>query len=133
MSRLRLDPERIESAARRVMARCDELARISARPEALERVYLSAEHARANDLVAGWMREAGMITRQDAAGNQIGRIGIGDPPEAFTDAAALLLGSHLDTVSDAGRYDGMLGVLTAIEVVRLLAEPLRGGSRSRSR
>lgn len=116
-----------------MLARLDELGRISESPDFLLRTFLTPEQKQAHEKVAGWMREAGMITRQDAAGNQIGRIGIGDPPEAFTDAAALLLGSHLDTVSDAGRYDGMLGVLTAIEVVRLLAEPLRGGSRSRSR
>ncbi|GAA1920560.1 allantoate amidohydrolase [Microbacterium aoyamense] len=105
----------IAAAARRVMARCDELARVSAAQSGIERVYLSPEHARVNRLAAEWMREVGMTTRQDAAGNQLGRVG--DPA-----SAALMLGSHLDTVPDAGRYDGIVGVLMALEVVRLLRD-----------
>ena len=99
------------AVAERVLDRCDELAAISASPELLERVHLSPEHRRANDLVASWMAEAGLAPWQDAGGNQCGRIE-GASPEL----PALLLGSHLDTVRDAGRYDGMLGVLLAIEV-----------------
>lgn len=101
-----------DRAARRVMARCDALAQISETPGQLTRVYLSPEHMRANALVAQWMQEAGMLTWQDAVGNICGRY-----EAAQEGAAAVLLGSHLDTVRDAGRYDGMLGVLTAIEVV----------------
>jgi allantoate deiminase len=131
-TRLHVAPDRIAAAARRVMARCDELARVSAADDAIERVYLSPEHARVNRLAAEWMREAGMATRQDAAGNQIGRM---DPStssgSAAADAPALVLGSHLDTVPDAGRFDGIVGVLMAIEVVRLLAETPDGG-RARS-
>ncbi|OYC98740.1 Zn-dependent hydrolase [Microbacterium sp. Yaish 1] len=99
------------------MSRCDELARISAAPDRIERVYLSPEHARVNRLAAEWMREAGMTTRQDAAGNQLGRL------DTAGDEPALMIGSHLDTVSDAGRYDGIVGVLMGIEVVRMLREP----------
>ncbi|WP_344369602.1 Zn-dependent hydrolase [Agromyces tropicus] len=106
----------MEATAQRVMARCDILAGISASTTAIERVHLSSEHARANELTARWMAEAGMMTRVDAAGNLLGRLDTGHP-----DAPALMLGSHLDTVPDAGRYDGILGVLVAIEVVRLLA------------
>ena len=100
-----------------VMARCDQLAAISAEPDRLERVYLSKEHARANSLVARWMREAGMRAWQDAAGNQCGRL-----EGAWPGLPALVLGSHLDTVPDAGRYDGMLGVVMALAVVRRLRE-----------
>ncbi len=99
-------------AAQRVMARCDALATISETPGQLTRVYLSPEHMRANALVAQWMEEAGMLTWQDAVGNICGRY-----DAAGEGAPAVLLGSHLDTVRNAGRYDGMLGVLTAIEVV----------------
>jgi allantoate deiminase len=99
--------------AQLLLDRCDELASISSRPDRLERVHLSAEHRAANDLVAGWMREAGLSTWQDAAGNQCGRLEGSEPG-----LPALLLGSHIDTVPDAGRYDGMLGVLLAIAVVR---------------
>ncbi len=115
-ARLNVSPDRIAAAARRAMARCDELATVTATPGEIERVYLSPEHARVNRLAAEWMREAGMATRQDAAGNQIGRCG--DP-----DQKALMIGSHLDTVLDAGRYDGIVGVLMGLEVVRLLHEP----------
>lgn len=100
-------------AATRVMARCDELAAISESAEGLTRVYLSPEHRRANALVGEWMRAAGMRTWQDAVGNICGRY-----EGQRASAQALLLGSHLDTVRNAGRYDGMLGVVAAIEVVQ---------------
>ncbi|WP_448002449.1 allantoate amidohydrolase [Agromyces bauzanensis] len=104
------------AAAERVMERCDRLGAISGSPDLLERVHLSAEHRRANDLVASWMTEAGLSTWQDAGGNQCGRIESSEPG-----LPALLLGSHLDTVRDAGRYDGMLGVLLAVEVAARFA------------
>lgn len=99
----------------RVIARADELALISEMPEGLTRVYLSSEHLRANQLVARWMTQAGMQVWQDTVGNICGRY-----EGEQEGAAAILLGSHLDTVRNAGRYDGMLGVLAAIEVVQLL-------------
>lgn len=102
-------------AARRVMQRADELAQISETPGQLTRVYLSPEHLRTNHLVASWMEQIGMTTWQDAVGNICGRY------EGATEGAqAILLGSHLDTVRNAGRYDGMLGVLAALEVVAYL-------------
>jgi allantoate deiminase len=102
-------------AAARVMERADQLADISETPRGLTRVYLSPEHLRANALVGHWMEQAGMRVWQDSVGNICGRY---EGEQAG--APALLLGSHLDTVRDAGRYDGMLGVLTAIEVVQAL-------------
>ncbi|WP_312837230.1 Zn-dependent hydrolase, partial [Pantoea sp.] len=104
-----------QAAAARVMARCDALAAISETPDALTRVYLSPEQMRANARVGEWMRAAGMRVWQDAVGNICGRYEGREP-----DAPALLLGSHLDTVRNAGRYDGMLGVLSAIETVQWL-------------
>jgi allantoate deiminase len=104
-------------SAARVLARCDELAAISSLRGGIERVHLSAEHGRANDLVAGWLHEAGLAVWQDAAGNQCGRLEGREPG-----LPALVLGSHLDTVTDAGRYDGMLGVLLAIEVADRLRD-----------
>ncbi|WP_062386196.1 allantoate amidohydrolase [Demequina iriomotensis] len=101
--------------AREVMRRCDVLAGISSMDGGIERVYLSPEHARANAQVAEWMGAAGMRPWQDAAGNARGSY-----PGATPDAPVLLLGSHLDTVPDAGRYDGILGVMIAIAVVRRL-------------
>ncbi len=105
----------VRQQAERVMARADELAAISETPDALTRVYLSPQHLQANQRVAQWMAEAGMIVWQDSVGNVCGRY------EGEQEGApAVLLGSHLDTVRNAGRYDGMLGVLTAIEVVQSL-------------
>jgi allantoate deiminase len=102
-------------AAARVMARCDALAEISESEDGLTRVYLSPEQLRANARVGEWMQAAGMTTWQDAVGNICGRYEAAQPG-----AQALLLGSHLDTVRNAGRYDGMLGVLSAIETVQWL-------------
>ncbi|WP_029150219.1 allantoate amidohydrolase [Microbacterium indicum] len=113
-----IPPEAFATAARRIMARCDELSRVSADDGSITRVYLSPEHARVNRLAAEWMREVGMTTRMDAAGNQLGLL-----RAAEKDAPVLMLGSHLDTVIDAGRFDGILGVLMAIETVRLLRVP----------
>ncbi|MFA3777675.1 allantoate amidohydrolase [Yersinia sp. 1652 StPb PI] len=104
-----------EQAALRVLARCDVLAAISESADALTRVYLSPEHLRANQQVGEWMQAVGMRVWQDAVGNICGRYEGLQP-----DAPALLLGSHLDTVRNAGRYDGMLGVLSALEVVGYL-------------
>ncbi|RKR07496.1 allantoate deiminase [Kushneria sinocarnis] len=98
-----------------IMAACEALAEISADDERLVRCYLTAEHARANALVAQWMQAAGMRTWQDSVGSQWGRYEGRDP-----DAPALVLGSHLDTVIDAGRFDGMLGVLLGIATVARL-------------
>ncbi|WP_338091431.1 allantoate amidohydrolase [Sodalis ligni] len=102
-------------AARRVMARCDILAAISETPGQLTRTYLSREHLLANKQVGEWMRSAGMRVWQDSVGNICGRY-----EGQQEDLPAILLGSHLDTVRNAGRYDGMLGVLTAIELVHFL-------------
>ncbi|MCU1515167.1 MAG: Zn-dependent hydrolase [Microbacteriaceae bacterium] len=96
-----------------IMDRCDDLATISSQPDRLERVHLSPEHKAANALVAEWMTDAGLSTWQDPAGNQCGRLEGAEPG-----LPALLIGSHIDTVPDAGRYDGMLGVLLAIAVAK---------------
>ncbi|WP_369053816.1 allantoate amidohydrolase [Kineococcus terrestris] len=104
------------AGARRVLERCDELAAVSALAHGIERVHLSPEHACANALAAGWVRECGARTWTDQAGNLWGRLEGREPG-----LPALVLGSHLDTVTDAGRYDGVLGVLSAVEVARRLA------------
>ena len=102
--------------ASRIYDRCQQLARHSELPDGLTRVFLSREQRAANDLVLGWMREAGMQARLDAIGNCVGRYEGASPG-----LPSLMLGSHLDTVRDAGKYDGMLGVVTAIECVAALA------------
>jgi allantoate deiminase len=89
------------------MARADELAACSERPGEITRRYGTPALVAARDLLEGWMLEAGMRTRVDRAGNLIGTLGAGDRP-------AILIGSHFDTVVDAGRYDGNLGILLGI-------------------
>jgi allantoate deiminase len=92
----------------------DELAHISAEPDRLVRLYLSPEHRRAADLTAGWMRDAGLEVSEDALGTVRGRW------PAANEAAPvrrLLIGSHLDTVIDAGKYDGAFGVIAGVLAV----------------
>ena len=99
-------------SAERIMQRCDALARHSELPGGLTRVFLSPESRAASEAVLGWMREAGMQAHMDPIANVVGRYEgerLGLP--------CLMLGSHLDTVRDAGKYDGMLGVVSAIECV----------------
>jgi len=103
--------------AQTVMERIDALARISEEPDRLTRTFCSPAMRQANDLVGGWMREAGMTVSEDAVGNLIGRYS-GQDERAKT----FILGSHLDTVRDAGKYDGPLGVLVAIACVQHLHE-----------
>jgi allantoate deiminase len=101
--------------ASRIMQRCDALARHSELPGGLTRVFLSPQGRAAGEAVLGWMREAGMQASLDAMGNAVGRYEGGR-----SGLPCLMLGSHLDTVRDAGRYDGMLGVVSAIECVHVL-------------
>ena len=100
-----------------IMERLDRMAEISENKEYLTRRCYTPEHRQVNDLAGKWMQEAGMAVREDAVGNMIGRY-----EGRRTDAPAIVLGSHLDTVINAGRYDGPLGVLSAIECVRSLNE-----------
>src|SRR4029078_7301220 len=79
----------------------------------LTRRFATPALASAGEIVAGWMKDAGMTTRRDAVGNVIGRHGGGE--------GALVLGSHLDTVPNAGTFDGPLGIVAAIAVVERLA------------
>jgi allantoate deiminase len=101
--------------AQRVWDHCDALGRLSEQEGGLTRVFLSSQQRDANALVLAWMRDAGMTAHVDAMGNCVGRY-----EGARPGLPCLMLGSHLDTVRDAGQYDGMLGVLSAIECVGAL-------------
>lgn len=101
--------------AQKVMERIEALGRISEEPDRLTRTFCSPAMRQANDLVGSWMREAGMTVSEDAVGNLIGRY-----PAQGERAKTFLLGSHLDTVRDAGKFDGPLGVLVAIACVQQL-------------
>jgi allantoate deiminase len=99
-------------SARRVLERADELAAFTEEPGRITRPLASPALDGAMERVREWMEEAGLATRRDALGNLAGRTGEGP--------GTLLIGSHLDSVADAGRYDGVLGVLIALECVQEL-------------
>jgi allantoate deiminase len=103
--------------SRQLMHRCDELGAISEESGRITRTFASRAMRRANKLVGSWMRDACLKVCEDAAFNLLGRLNCSQ-----RSARTLLLGSHLDTVRDAGKYDGPLGVLTAIAAVQLLRE-----------
>jgi allantoate deiminase len=95
-----------------IVGRINRLAAISETPEHLARIFLTKEHRAAADLILGWMREAGMHAHLDAIGNVCGRY-----EGEVAGLPCLMLGSHYDTVRDAGKWDGPLGLITAISCV----------------
>ena len=104
--------------AEAVMERCDLLAVCSEEPGRITRPFASDAMRRAHVYVREWMRRAGMDVHRDNVGNLRGRYeGEG--------RSTLLLGSHLDSVRDAGKYDGPLGVLVGIAAVQRLHDANR--------
>lgn len=97
----------------RVARRAAQLARIGGRGSSVTRLGLTREERRAHDLVASWLERRGARVRHDEAGNVFGRFGGAGP--------AILVGSHLDSVPEGGRYDGALGVVVAVEAMETLA------------
>jgi allantoate deiminase len=95
-----------------IVSRINQLGTISETPEHLARIFLSPEHRIAADLILSWMKDAGMAAHLDAIGNVCGRYE-GERPGL----PCLMLGSHYDTVRDAGKWDGPLGIITAIACV----------------
>jgi len=95
-----------------ILARAEQLAAITQDAPRLTRAYLTPEHRQAGELIASWMREAGMSVHWDALGNVVGRY-----EGAVADAPVLMTGSHLDSVRNAGRYDGLFGILSPIACV----------------
>ncbi len=102
-------------AGSKVLKYIEMLAQISQEDGKLTRLSLTEQHKQANALVGILMESAGMQVRTDAMGNIIGRL------EGSSDKRALLLGSHLDSVRDAGKFDGPLGVVAPIVCLELLA------------
>ena len=99
-----------------VMARCEALGSLSQNPSCLDRRYLTEQHKLANQLTSGWMIEAGMTTWQDSVGNIWGRY-----TSAVPNAPRLIIGSHLDTVPNGGKYDGMLGVVAPVTLMAMFS------------
>jgi len=109
----------IQAGGARALARCDELgiAPYSDQSDGLFRPYLGPAHRATIGRLAQWMDQAGMSVETDAVGNLVGHYAGVTP-----DAPVLLIGSHVDSVRDGGRYDGMLGVLLGIETVAYFNE-----------
>jgi allantoate deiminase len=105
----------ILALSQQALERCDILALHSEEPGKITRTFLSKSAREVQAKLETWMKEAGLVTRVDAVGNVIGRLD-GSSPSAKT----LLIGSHIDTVPNAGRYDGILGVMLGIAAVRAL-------------
>ncbi len=103
--------------AQRIMRRCDQLRQFSSLNDAYFRTYLTPEHRLAAEMISSWMKKAGMSARMDTAGNVVGRY-----EGVLSNMPAMIIGSHFDTVRDAGRYDGILGIVTAIECVNTIYE-----------
>ncbi len=95
-----------------LMQQADALARFSEDAPRITRTYLSAEHKAAGNYLIGLMRSAGMEAGFDALGNIVGRYLAADP-----NAPLVMTGSHQDSVRNAGKYDGLYGILTAIACV----------------
>ncbi len=101
--------------ASEALERVDELARHTEEPGRLTRTYLSAPMKSVHQLLEFWMRDAGMAVRVDAVGNVIGRLG-------RDDQKTLIIGSHVDTVPNAGRFDGNLGVVLGIAAAKAMKD-----------
>lgn len=112
-SNLPLTKHILESAASRVVERCDALAKFSEHPRWITRTFCSPAMAQAHGELRSWMETTGLECRVDAVGNLIGR-------QDNSSKQTLMIGSHLDTVINAGRYDGVLGVLLGLAVAEVV-------------
>ena len=101
----------------RLQKRIDELSAIGARDGAVTRLGLTADEQAARDLVASWCAARGAQVRRDAAGNLFARF----PGEREGDPV-VLVGSHVDSVPEGGRFDGALGVICAVEAIESLLD-----------
>jgi N-carbamoyl-L-amino-acid hydrolase len=111
LPRLTVNSDRLSESINR-------LAKIGKQPSgSICRLAFTPEDLQARYLVQQWMIEVGMTVRTDAAGNLIGTYA-----GTVENAPALATGSHIDTVPSGGCFDGVLGVLAGIEVVRTLRE-----------
>lgn len=112
--------------ADRLWSRENELGHIGDDPQGgVSRFAWTPEYRRAVNLLSAWMREAGMTVRMDTAGNVFGRLEGSRPG-----LAPILTGSHLDTVPNGGIFDGMAGVMAALEAIATMHE--RGEAFPRS-
>ena len=110
-----LDSVLIQDVARKVAERCDELAAFTEHSDGLTRTFCSPAMRKTYDQVAQWMQQAGMSSTTDAMGNLIGQLDRDDNEQIF------MTGSHLDTVVNAGRFDGTLGLLLGVAMAEVMS------------
>jgi hydantoinase/carbamoylase family amidase len=110
-------PDNDLAVGSRILAWADALARHSESADGLTCTYLTPAHRAAAAELKAWMAAAGMATHIDAVGNVVGRVAADDP-----DARTLIVGSHYDTVRNAGKYDGRLGILIPLALVEHLRD-----------
>lgn len=111
-------PPSLRTPGARAMTRLAALRAFTDVPGQIHRLFLSPSHRRAAEATAAMMRDAGCDTVHiDALGTVVGRYEAAEPG-----GPALLIGSHIDAVKDAGAYDGTLGVVAGIGVVEALRE-----------
>ncbi len=101
--------------AENVESRIQELGKFSDEQDCLSRVFGTKAFMDCRDKIEAWMKEAGLDTYVDNVGNVRGRL-----LTANQDAKTFVIASHYDTVIDAGKYDGMLGILAGLDVVEHL-------------
>jgi allantoate deiminase len=123
--------ETIDIAGRTVMERCDLLASFSEEPDCITRRFATPPMHQVHETIASWLRNIGMTVEIDAIGNLIGRYeGRNTDGGKHQEGGkhlpygphrrTLLIGSHLDTVRNAGKYDGLLGVMIALACLERL-------------
>ncbi len=106
----------LDSSTDQVLGRCEELSRCSEAADCLTRTFLKPPMRQVHECLSRWMLEAGLQVRLDALGNLIGRqAAASDPSQVF------IVGSHVDTVPHAGKYDGVLGVLLGVAAAQAFA------------
>ena len=106
----------LDALTAEVLNRCETLARFSEDPGRLTRTFLRPPVRDVHESLTAWMREAGLAVRIDAIGNLIGR-----RSAHREDGRVFIVGSHIDSVPDAGKYDGVLGVLLGVAAAKALA------------
>lgn len=115
MNTTHMDLPSVQALGAEIMARADELGRLSEGGPGVTRRFCTPEHKASIALIQSWMRDAGMETWVDASGNTVGRYEGVKPG-----LPCLMMGSHQDTVRAGGRYDGMLGIIAPISCIKAL-------------
>jgi len=111
----------LDGLAATALARCELLAQCSECEGAITRTFLSTAMEGCHVRVREWMESAGMTVNVDRAGNLRGYYAARDEGPACESVPRLIIGSHLDSVPNGGRYDGVLGVMIGIALVAALA------------